>query len=85
MSKPLEQVVIREVEKHLENNPNICDCPQCKADIIALTLQNLPPRYSTTPQGEVWLKVELQNTQTRMDIFKAMVGAIEKVQTHPRH
>ena len=85
ISRPVEQAVIREIDNYLAGHGEICACERCRNDIMALALQNLPPRYSTTRQGEVWINLELQSPQLKMDFLKAIVRAVEKVSQHPRH
>lgn len=85
ISRPVEQAVIREIDNYLADHGEICACERCRNDIMALALQNLPPRYSTTRQGEVWINLELQSPQLKMDVLKAIVRAVEKVSQHPRH
>ncbi|NLN16370.1 MAG: late competence development ComFB family protein [Firmicutes bacterium] len=85
ISRPVERVVIREVDKFLSRHGEICACEQCRKDIIALALQNLPPRYSTTKKGEVWINVELQSPQLKMDVLKAILRAADRVTQYPRH
>ncbi|MGI6559391.1 MAG: late competence development ComFB family protein [Limnochordia bacterium] len=85
ISRPVERAVIREVDKYLAGHGELCACEQCRNDIIALTLQNLPPRYSTTREGEVWINLELQLPQLKMDVWKAILKAADRVTKNPRH
>ncbi len=79
----MEHLVIREVDRRKRRNarePERCWCPQCEADVIALTLNNLPPRYCRRANfgyavsegygGQVGKKVDL---------------AVEKVSRRPKH
>jgi hypothetical protein len=79
----MEHLVIREVDRRKDKRTwgrDCCWCPQCEADVIALTLNNLPPRYcrganfgyasSEGYSGQVGALVDL---------------AVEKVTRRPKH
>ena len=62
-----------------------CTCPECRNDIIALALNQLPPRYVCTHKGELLSKVEQLAKQNRADAMTALTQAAEKVKEFPRH
>ena len=79
----MEHLVIREVDRRKgrrKGGRDHCWCPQCEADVIALTLNNLPPRYCRSANfgyaasegygGQVGKMVDL---------------AVEKVNRRPKH
>lgn len=62
-----------------------CQCPQCRADIRALALNRLPPRYIVSTAGGVFARVLNATSQVQADITTAIYSAISLVQEHPRH
>lgn len=82
----LEKVVADEIKEILAEKEDVCSCEQCRNDILALALSNLKPRYAGSEEGEVILKsTDISSEQTRMDIFKEILKAIEKVKKTPHH
>ena len=63
---------------------DICKCDKCKADVIALALNNLPPKYVVTEKGRIFTELEAYTFQFRADVLKAVVEAMEIVRKNPR-
>ena len=57
----------------------------CRADIIALALNRLPPRYVCTPAGEMITKLDQATLQKKADALTALTQAAELVKASPRH
>ena len=36
----------------------VCSCEQCRADIKALALNHIPPRYSAHPEGSAYVRAD---------------------------
>ncbi|RCK78865.1 MAG: hypothetical protein OZSIB_1015 [Candidatus Ozemobacter sibiricus] len=85
MINKMESVVKSVVENYLHDHPDICSCERCTLDMIALTLNALPPRYVVTTLGEVVTSVDLQGIQSTADIMMALMRSIEIVKKKPRH
>lgn len=82
----LKKRVEEEVEKILEENDEFCDCDQCKADVAALALNHLRPRYAGSEEGEVVLEsTDISSTQTEMDIYRNILEAAKIVNKRPHH
>ena len=62
-----------------------CQCEQCKLDIIALSLNSLPPKYIVTERGHLYSKLSVFSQQFNTDVLTALTKAIEKVNKNPRH
>jgi len=77
------------VEKYLESvlaEWDICKCDKCKKDITALALNSLPPMYTTTEAGCVYVKVNTSfNPQYAADVVLAIDKAIQIVSEEVRH
>ena len=62
-----------------------CNCSVCRADIRAMALNNLPPRYVVSLSGEIFVNVNSVKMQSQTDIISAISSAIIKVNQFPRH
>ncbi|MFD0682626.1 MULTISPECIES: late competence development ComFB family protein [unclassified Paenibacillus] len=49
-----------------------------QGDIIAIALNQLPPKYVSTDRGEVFAKTQLRS-QVETDVYRELANAIEKV------
>lgn len=68
----------------LEHN-EVCQCEKCKMDIIAITLNKLPPKYVVTTKGSVYAKVAQLQLQIKMDVVREITKALEIVKNKPQH
>jgi competence protein ComFB len=62
-----------------------CSCGQCRMDIAALALNDLPPRYVVTQRGETYSKADILEIQRYVDVVSAVAKAVSLVQKKPRH
>jgi competence protein ComFB len=62
-----------------------CPCDQCVNDVLALTLNNLQPRYVSTDKGEAYVKVQYFNPQIRSDILRELTLSADQVNAKPHH
>jgi len=73
------------MEERMKNS-SCCKCEQCIEDIKCIALNNLPPKYVSTSQGELFSKIDQQMVrQNVLDIDVAVINAIEYVDKRPRH
>ena len=80
----MEELVDKRLDE-LMSMANMCGCPQCRADVRALALNRLPPRYITSIKGDVFVRFEAQSCQEQAEVAGAIVRAIEIVRKNPRH
>lgn len=80
----MEQIIEDKVKK-LIKEIKMCTCDQCCSDVIALALNDLPPRYAVSRVGKVITRLELLDEQTQTDIITAIMFAIKKVSKSPHH
>lgn len=59
-----------------------CKCDRCKKDIVALSLNKLPPKYRVLKEGQPTPDVD---PQTSAQVLAAMIQAVLAVRAHPRH
>ncbi|OWZ84043.1 late competence development ComFB family protein [Natranaerobius trueperi] len=81
----MEDVVLKKLNSLLAERSSICNCDHCKKDIMAIALNNLPPRYIVTEKGEIYSKIDSLMVQFSTDVTAEIVKAIEKVNKSPRH
>ncbi|WP_349409542.1 late competence development ComFB family protein [Pseudalkalibacillus sp. SCS-8] len=83
----LEEIVPTVVNVLL-NSPDyqtVCRCRTCTTDIIALTLNSIPPRYITSPEKrEIVFRLFNQNFMRTM-LNKHIISAIHIVRKNPNH
>jgi competence protein ComFB len=81
----MEAMVRRVMDQVLEEQSNVCRCLKCQRDIMALSLNALPPRYVSTPRGETFFRIRQMENQFVADVLAAVTQAVEKVRKYPRH
>ena len=81
----MEEVVQDKMDVVLDQYPDCCRCEQCKYDIAALALNQLPPRYVSTRKGDVFVRVNEMNTESEVKVIQAIANAIEIVEKNPHH
>ncbi len=73
------------VDGHIEeiiHRFNSCSCDRCKFDIAALALNNLPPKYIVVEKNE---KIRFEDRVETKQVLNALVAAVIKVRSDPRH
>lgn len=71
--------------KVLNENQGICTCPKCRADIAAIALNNLKPRYVTSNRGQALARADNLDQNTYIAVLVALAKAVEQVAPNPRH
>jgi competence protein ComFB len=71
------------VRKHAE----YCSCAHCSADVVALALNRIRPRYVSqfSPIGEIVTDVQMTYDQSRAELTVLVFDAMRLVATSPRH
>jgi len=80
----MEEAVFNMLDEVLQKM-DICTCEKCINDIVAIALNNLPPKYIATETGELYSKVNTLIRQFRVDIIAAITKAAGIVKRNPRH
>ncbi|WP_028400501.1 late competence development ComFB family protein [Ectobacillus panaciterrae] len=62
-----------------------CDCDECINDILALTLNRIPPKYSSTRRGAMMIMASYTNVQLKQDILNQIALAAMQVRHNPGH
>jgi hypothetical protein len=77
MEDPVRKHLAR-VQAEQAGDDSVCWCPLCRADMIALALSQLPPRYGTS------LRAELGDDHAQA-VEEAVADAVRQVKRFPKH
>ena len=77
--------IVEEQYNGIKDRLDVCSCEQCHSDIVALALNNLPPRYVSTVSGLTFSKVASTKMQFQTDVQAALIRAAQIVKQYPRH
>lgn len=81
----MENVVTHAVESFFSKEKIVCGCKKCRLDIMALTLNNLHPKYVATEQGRIYTRLEELEAQFKTDVLKEIIRAVKVVGDKPKH
>lgn len=81
----MEVLVEETLGKIVSEYPKACICERCKLDMMALALNNLPPRYIVAERGLTHINLEATSAQFNSDVLYAVTRAIELIGMRPRH
>ena len=62
-----------------------CTCTQCKEDIMAITLNKLPPHYVSTDRGALFERANQHGLLFENEVLPHLIRAIQLVENSPRH
>lgn len=80
----MEEIVEAELED-LRGTLDCCLCDQCRGDILAYALNQLPPRYVMTRIGHIMVKADNVHTQSLANVRAALTKGAMLVMQDPRH
>ncbi|MDQ2085286.1 late competence development ComFB family protein [Herbivorax sp. ANBcel31] len=80
----MEEVVFL-VMKEISEDINVCTCEKCSLDILAIALNDLPPKYIVSEKGELYSKINALKQQFEVDVIAALTKAAILVKRNPRH
>ena len=69
----------------LMRSAGMCCCERCRADVKALALNKLPPRYAVSAGGEVYSHFQELCAQGQVNITAAIMADIQVVHQNPHH
>lgn len=81
----MEDVASDILENILAEHSEVCSCAKCKADILALALNSLPPKYIVSQKGRVYTKLAELQLQFRTDVVTELAKALDVVKNRPQH
>ncbi|QMV41187.1 late competence development ComFB family protein [Cohnella cholangitidis] len=62
-----------------------CDCDKCQIDIILLTLNHVPPHYTSSQAGEAYIKALYLDPQLQSDVLREITNAVKVIEERPNH
>lgn len=81
----MEQIVGEVLDEQWQNLNLSCTCEICKNDILAVTLNALPPRYVAHDRGRVIVQARMMHEQMKADVLREMARAAGIVGAKPSH
>lgn len=81
----LEEIVIRITDSLIEKDKGLCRCKQCRADVIAYSLNHLKPKYAPNIIGHALTAVDIESEQIQAEITVHVLEAIERIKEQPNH
>lgn len=85
MYQNMTEIIVEEVYLDVKEKLGVCDCQQCRADILAFALNQLPPRYVVSEVGAAAMKVQALTFQNDADVKSAIYKGADLIRLHPRH
>lgn len=80
----MEVLVKEKAEKYMRAT-GMCCCDQCMVDVMAYTLNHLPPKYVVMSKGEMIPKLTFYEVQNSSDITTQLMRACEIISKAPHH
>ncbi len=80
----MEKIVDEKLEYMLKEE-DCCKCERCLEDMKAIALNQLPSKYVSTHNGELFSKLSALMRQNSIDINVAVSYAIKMVSERPSH
>jgi competence protein ComFB len=75
----MEEIVRHCLNDLIQRTPDLGQLSDTQyADILALALNRLPPRYVSTARGEMFAKTQLRN-QVESDVYRELTYSVDKV------
>jgi competence protein ComFB len=81
----LSEVLTKELLPSIMERMDVCTCPVCTGNVLALALNTLPTKYVTTDEGKQYTQLEVYKRQNELDVIAALTRACLRVKDSPRH
>ncbi len=75
------ELAVKERIEEAMDNFKCCQCDHCVKDVLALAVNNLPPKYIVRNELDQALEIRRYDA----DVISALVNAVIKVKQNPRH
>ena len=79
-----EDAVKQYVERWFSTS-DICQCDNCRLDVMAIMLNNMQPHYVVTDQGALYAQMSDFDPQFKADMMTNMGLAVQVVKNRPKH
>lgn len=81
----LEEIVMTKIVDG-QDISGFCFCPRCWSDVLSLALNNLPPRYVVTEEGEIYARVQMElDPGHKARVYAEIMKALIQVGAKPHH
>ncbi|MDR1573570.1 MAG: late competence development ComFB family protein [Clostridiales Family XIII bacterium] len=81
----LSEVLTKELLPSVMDRMDVCTCPVCTGNVLALALNALPSKYVTTDEGKQYTQLVVYRRQNELDVIAALTRACLRVKDSPRH
>ncbi|PTY81922.1 hypothetical protein B5V88_02045 [Heyndrickxia sporothermodurans] len=86
MFNVMEEIVRNAIDEHKDQLNLTCACENCLDDILALSLNRLPPKYIVNPNTSPFVRAAYTaDRQGAANIISTVFQAAEIVSKNPRH
>ncbi len=80
----MQALVESKAEKYIKLF-GLCTCPRCHADVVALSLSNLPAKYVVTSNEEMVPLLSVYEGTYSAAVISQVMNSCKKVMMNPRH
>lgn len=81
----MEQLILRQDIHSFLVQYNVCTCPRCMADVCALALSGMPPKYVVTSKDSISPLLSYYESRNKILMLTELIKACNKVRENPRH
>ena len=81
----MEEILTPELILDALKSNDTCTCSRCQADVKALMLTRLPPKYIVADNTTVPMLLTFYRNKFRVAVLSQSIRACMKVKEHPRH
>lgn len=81
----LREIMVEEKLDEVWRDMDCCKCKMCRDDIIALSLNKLPPKYVATKEGELYGRATEHTSEKNVELISELIKAIKIISNNPRH
>lgn len=79
------QALVENKAEKMMGRLGLCTCSRCSADVKALALSNLPPKYAVTDKNNEIPLLTVYEGRYNAELTAQLIHACECVSAHPRH
>ena len=81
----MEEILTPELILDALKSNGTCTCSRCQADVKALMLTRLPPKYIVADNTTVPMLLTFYRNKFRVAVLSQSIRACMEVKEHPRH
>lgn len=79
------EVIVSDVYNDIANSsPYYCRCERCKEDVLCLTLNKLPVKYTIDSGKKAYARLLENEQQFKIEVMQVLVSATQTVVKNPR-